>query len=55
MAKDNMVLLEKLRTALSETKFKTKLSKMYYYGTEEDAKVFVETLEECCKGNDSKR
>ncbi len=54
MAK-NSTIIEKLRLAKSQTKFQSKLAKMYYCGTEEDAKVFVERLEECCRENDGKK
>ena len=38
-------LLAKFRTALANTKFKSKLPKMYYYGTVKQAKKFILALQ----------
>ena len=51
------MLIEKLRLAQSETKFKTDVSNMnmYYYGTKKEADAFWLKLKKCCKDKDGKR
>ncbi len=46
-------MFEKLILALAETKFKTKIAKMYYYGTEAEAKMFVKKLKQLAISKDS--
>ena len=48
MMKEDL-LSQKLIAALSQTKFKTDMSKakMYYYGTEAEANSFVNELKKC--------
>ena len=56
MAKEsNMTLAETLKLAQSETKFKTRVTAMYYYGTEEEADTFRKKLIKCCKVKRGKR
>lgn len=45
-----MTFVEKFKRAQSETKFKTDVSntRMYYYGTEEEASDFIKELENVC-------
>ncbi len=53
--KSNMTLTETLKLAQSETKFKTRVAAMYYYGTEEEADTFRKKLIKCCKEKCGKR
>lgn len=53
--KRDKMLIEKLRLVMSETKFKTGISKMYYYGTKKEASAFWRKLEKCCEGKRGKR
>ncbi len=37
-------MFEKLKLALAKTKFKTRIGKMYYYGTKAEAQAFTKKL-----------